>query len=266
MNNNNIWYLIIDKKHNNAAYNMAVDEFMLTKSEEIKNTTFLRFYGWNPPSISIGRSQRHKRVANLSLLKQHGIDFVRRPTGGKTVLHFDELTYSIASSDNTFMSTTSIREVYNLLAQALLKGLQNLKINAKIISKDPKGIVKTDLPCFSYPTRDEIVINGKKIIGSAQKRSKSAFLQHGSIPVKDRRELYAEITEVDKSVLIDSMTTIEIEVGNIDFTQIRDSFIKGFKDEFKINYKEYVFDKEDIDKINSLINNKYSSVDWNYEL
>ncbi len=266
MNRNKTWYLITDKNHNNAAYNMAVDELILIKSEENKDTTFLRFYGWNPPSISIGRSQKHKKVANLELLKKYGIDLVRRPTGGKTVLHYDELTYSIASSDNIFMSFTSIRDVYNLLAKALLKGLQNLELDAEIISKDPKGLVKTDMPCFSYPTRDEIVIKGKKIIGSAQKRSKTAFLQHGSIPVKDRRELYAEITGVDKQILLDSMTSIELEIGDTDFHIIRDSFVKGFKDEFKIDFKEYVFDKEDIKTINSLINNKYSSIDWNYEL
>ncbi len=263
---NSIWYLIIDKKHKSASYNMAVDEFMLKKVEEASNTTILRFYGWSPPSISIGRSQRHKRVVNFDLLRKHGIDFVRRPTGGKTVLHYDELTYSIASSDKTFVNSTSIREVYNLLAKALLKGLRDLNLNAEIISKDPKGIVKTDLPCFSYPTRDEIVINGKKIIGSAQKRSKLAFLQHGSIPIKDRRELYAKLTGIDKTVLFNSMTTIELELGKKDFTEIRDSFIKGFKDEFKIKFQEYLFDSEDIKQIDFLINNKYSNPDWNYEL
>ncbi len=260
------WYLIIDEKDNNAAYNMAVDEFLLLKTEEFPNTTFLRFYGWFPPSISIGRSQKHKRVVNFDLLKKYKIDFVRRPTGGKTVLHYDELTYSIASSDDIFMSSTSIREVYNLLAKALLRGLQNLNLSAEIINKDPKGLVKTDMPCFSYPTRDEIVIKGKKIIGSAQKRSKFAFLQHGSIPVKDRRELYSELTGVDKDVLVNSMTTIELESKDITLKKVKEAFIKGFKDEFKIEFKEYPFSKEDINKINNLIDNKYSSPSWNYEL
>ncbi len=259
------WFLIVQDQFPSPCENMAIDEYLMIKAEENENTTYLRFYGWNPPAVSIGRSQKANRVVNHELLRKNKIGFVRRPTGGKAVLHYEELTYSIASSDKRFISSPSVRAVYNQLAKALLKGLLNLKIEAEIVSKDPKGLVRTNLPCFSYPTRDEIEVKGKKIIGSAQKRSKNAILQHGSIPIKDHRELYAELTSVDKDLLLSSMTTIENETGESNWDKIAEAFIEGFKEEFNINYEGYEFSKKDKKEINNLIH-KYSDNSWNFEL
>jgi len=260
------WFLIVDEKFRNAYYNMAVDEALFNKCEREENKTFIRFYGWNPPSVSIGRSQKAKSVINHNKTKDKGIDFVRRPTGGKTVLHYDELTYSVNSSDSFFVDSSSVRYIYNLIAKALLRGLKNLKLDAKIVSKDPKGLPRTNLPCFSYPTRDEIVIKNKKIIGSAQKRTKNAFLQHGSVPVKDIREIYADLTNLDKNILLKTMTTIEVESGEKSFKKITESFIKGFEEEFEIELEKYSFNSLEEKEINDLINNKYSKSSWNFEL
>ncbi len=260
------WILILHKEPLSPYKNMAIDEYLMKNCEKEKNKTFLRFYSWNPPSISIGRSQKAKRVVNHELLKEKGIGFVRRPTGGKAVLHYEELTYSIASSDELFINSPSVRTVYNQLAKALLKGLLNLGIEAEIVSKDPKGLVRTNLPCFSYPTRDEIEVKGKKIIGSAQKRSKNAILQHGSIPIKDYRELYAELTFVDKEILFNSMTTIELETGETNWNKISKAFIKGFQEEFSINFEKYDFSKNEKIEIEKLVKNKYFTDTWNFEL
>ncbi len=260
------WFLILQKEPLSPYQNMAIDEFLMEKCEKEENITFLRFYKWAPPSVSIGRSQKAKKVVNHKLLKEKGVGFVRRPTGGKAVLHYEELTYSIASSDIRFISSPSVRVVYNQLAKALLKGLLNLGIEAKIVSKDPKGLVRTNLPCFSYPTRDEIEVKGKKIIGSAQKRSKNSILQHGSIPIKDYRDLYAELTFVDRAILFKSMTTIELEIGESDWDKISKAFTKGFQEEFDVNFEKYEFNKKDKDDIEKLVKNKYSTDTWNFEL
>ncbi len=260
------WFLIIQEEPLSPFVNMATDEYLMGRAEREDNITFLRFYDWKPPAISIGRSQKADKAANHKLLKEKGISFVRRPTGGKAVLHYEELTYSIASSDERFLSSSSVRAVYNQLAKALLKGLLYLGVKAEIVSKDPKGLVRTNLPCFSYPTRDEIEVKGKKIIGSAQKRSKDAILQHGSIPIKDHRELYAELTFVDKELLLSSMTTIEVETGKSNWIEIAQAFRKGFEREFNVNFEKYKLNEKDKKEINNLVKNKYSTDKWNFEL
>ncbi len=261
------WFLIVGHEPTSGSYNMAVDDFLLRIVEKNKGKTFLRFYQWKKPTISIGRRQRVSRALNLEKLKKFSADFVRRPTGGKAVLHWEEITYSIASSSKKLNLIPSIRHSYNLIAKALLEGLRILGIDADIVSKNPKGLTRTDLPCFSYPTRDEITIKGKKIIGSAQKRLKDSFLQHGSIPVVDHSKMYAEITNVEHSILKESMTTIANELKRVpEFEELYKAFKTGFEKVFEIDFYLYEFSNNEINEITQIENEIYKQKKWNFEL
>ena len=260
-----LWFYFSDTSRT-AAENMAWDELLFSKAEEIPGFTCLRFYGWKLPTLSFGRSQRWQRVYDPAELERIGGEMVRRPTGGKAVLHWGELTYAVASSESRFLENPSVHATYTLLSSALLRGLLHLGLRAEMVGKDPRGIVKTDLPCFSYPTRDEIVLENLKIIGSAQKRSKFAFLQHGSIPVEDHRADYARLTRVEPSLLESTMTTLRLSGFKGDDEELRSAFLAGFQEEFSLKALPFQPTQDDEKRVLSLAREKYSSPDWNREL
>ncbi|MCF2940465.1 lipoate--protein ligase family protein [Paenibacillus alkaliterrae] len=169
------------------AENMAIDEAMLIAHYEGRTPPTVRFYGWNPPTLSIGYFQRAEREVDLKALHQRGIGFVRRATGGRAVLHDRELTYSLIVSQSHPGIPASVTEAYRVLSAGLLHGFRNLGLEAEMTglgnsdgeSKACAGAVSS--ACFDSPSRYELVVQGKKIAGSAQMRSKGVILQHGSV-------------------------------------------------------------------------------------
>jgi len=175
------WSLIIDNVPLQGSLNMAVDEYLFRSLGE-KPQTCGRFYQWKRPTASLGYSQALDKVVDSDFCRKNGVDIVRRITGGKLVLHWREITYSITSSDSEAFSST-LAESYRLISSALILGLKKMGLEARLAGPPPSSYSKGNMPCFSYPARDEIEIGGKKIIGSAQKRLGMRFLQHGSIPL-----------------------------------------------------------------------------------
>ena len=164
---------------------MAVDEAILEGLITGISLPALRLYAWDPPCLSIGYAQPIGDV-DLDALKVYGWELVRRPTGGRAILHTDELTYSIIGSQEDPRLAGSVIESYQRLSQALLHALTHLGIPAIAeanpalpAGSDPKGPV-----CFEVPSTYEITYNHKKIIGSAQARRKGMLLQHGSFPLQ----------------------------------------------------------------------------------
>ena len=173
---------------------MAVDDFLFRSVEE-DGQTYLRFYAWDKPTASLGYSQKPAAVLDLDSCRELGIDVVRRITGGKMVLHFHEVTYSLCSSDHeTF--TALLSDSYRKVSLALLAGLRDLGIDAALAASTPPCYTRSELPCFSHPARDEIEVAGKKIVGSAQKRVGARFLQHGSILLDDDAALLKRISRL----------------------------------------------------------------------
>lgn len=159
--------------------NMAVDEAILSS-----RATTLRFYQWEPPCLSLGYFQDAAKEVNLESLTELGIDLVRRPTGGKAVLHDDELTYSVVISQEDLPGT--ILETYYRLSLALIEGLRTMGIPAAMAALEHGATLRDpefrQAACFSAPSWYEVIADGKKIIGSAQCRRNGIILQHGSIP------------------------------------------------------------------------------------
>ncbi|QUL98943.1 MAG: lipoate--protein ligase family protein [Candidatus Fermentithermobacillus carboniphilus] len=173
-------------------FNMAVDEAIQRACQRGEVPPTLRFYAWDPACLSLGYFQDVEREVNLDGLREIGADLVRRPTGGKAVLHDDELTYSVVIPEKDLKG--SVLETYQELSKALVRGIVSLGIPAELAALE-HGVTMRDqrfrqAACFSAPSWYEVVASGKKIVGSAQVRKNGVILQHGSIPfVFDSRKV-----------------------------------------------------------------------------
>jgi lipoate-protein ligase A len=174
-----------------GVWNMAVDEAILEATGRQLVPATLRLYAWSPPCLSLGFAQPASDV-NFQALTDRGWDIVRRPTGGRSILHTDELTYSVSGPYSEPRLAGSVLESYQRLSAALLEALTLLSIPAEI---QPQPAKTTGQPgqskkisdngpvCFEVPSSYEITAKGKKVIGSAQARKQEGVLQHGSLPL-----------------------------------------------------------------------------------
>lgn len=168
------------------AWNMAIDEALLTLQGEGKAPPTVRFYGWDPATLSIGYFQKAEEEVDFAALEAEGLGFVRRPTGGRAVLHDKELTYSMIVSEDYPGMPRSVTEAYRVLSEGLVYGFRRLGLQADMVnlsSEEEKRKYATagSAACFDSPSWYELVVEGRKIAGSAQMRQKGAVLQHGSI-------------------------------------------------------------------------------------
>lgn len=174
------WRLILDGTADGYA-NMAIDEAILEAHTGGKVPPTLRFYRWEPACLSIGYFQRAGREVDEEGCRRLGVDWVRRPTGGRAILHDVELTYSVVAREDNPLVSGRIRESYRKISLALLAGLRRLKIPAEMALAQLRGQGLGSAACFDAPSDYEITIHGRKAIGSAQVRRDGALLQHGSI-------------------------------------------------------------------------------------
>jgi lipoate-protein ligase A len=175
------WRLIVDGEADGAT-NMAVDEAILSSVIDGIRMPTLRLYGWSPPCLSLGRSQRLAE-ADLAACRAAGVDIVRRPTGGRAILHTDELTYSVSLLQTDPRAKGSIVEGYRRLSEGLLAGLHRLGVEAsQAVGQKTAGGESTAV-CFETPSDYEITVAGRKLVGSAQWRVRGGVLQHGALPL-----------------------------------------------------------------------------------
>jgi len=176
------WRLLIDPP-GPAAYNMAVDEAIAYSCRTNAGPPTLRLYAWDRPSISLGYFQRPEGVVDIEACRAGGVPVVTRTTGGRAVYHDDELTYSLTAPIPHPLFPPTIRGTFAVAARALAAGMTELGVAVAVAAGDaPARRAGQRSPlCFESAARDEITLDGKKLIGSAQRRWKTAFLQHGSI-------------------------------------------------------------------------------------
>jgi len=141
----------------------------------------LRFYRWSSPTISFGRNEPTRGLYDTSVLAAQSIDFVRRPTGGRAVLHDGELTYAVA---RPLDDLRGMRHLYHRVNEGLVRGLRSLGADVVMHSTRERAPSPADGPCFRAPVADEVTWAGRKLVGSAQVRLGRAVLQHGSVIVK----------------------------------------------------------------------------------
>lgn len=174
-------------------FNMALDEALMESVRE-GGAPILRFYRWSPACLSLGRNQPARDVYDRAALKRLGIDVVRRPTGGRAVLHARELTYSVVAPAEWGGGP---RESYRRINRALAAGLRRLGVPASIQGDSgARAPVPSAEPCFRAPVEGEVVAAGRKLIGSAQVREGRVMLQHGSLLLHDDQALLAQVGPV----------------------------------------------------------------------
>ena len=161
---------------------MAVDEAVLEAVGQRESPPTLRFYGWEPPCLSLGYAQPSADV-DMSRLGSLGWQLVRRPTGGRAILHTDELTYSVIGPLSEPRLEGEILASYRRLSQGLLGGLAILGLEARADQQKAADGTQKGPVCFETPSNYEITVGGRKLIGSAQMRRRDMVLQHGALPL-----------------------------------------------------------------------------------
>lgn len=240
---------------------MAVDEFLFRSLPDGPETS-VRFYRWARPTASLGYSQEVSRVVDADFCRHNGIDIVRRITGGKLVLHHQEVTYSIASSD-TGTFTVNLGESYRLISRGLMSGLALMGLEVLLAGPPPQAYLRGTLPCFSHPGLDEVEWNGKKIIGSAQKRVGAKFLQHGSIPLDKDEPLLRSVSFLDRETAALRMTSLSEALGRpADFAGAVKPLLAGLEDFFGVEFAPLAFTDEDRTAIRRIQESRYANPDW----
>lgn len=270
------WRLLNTGFHR-PAYNMALDEaqIILLSQGEIPPT--IRFYGWLPATISIGYFQKIQQEIDLAACEARGIGVVRRLTGGRAVLHDDELTYSLVAADTDPLFPKTVIESYKVISQGILAGLEQLNISAEMVSLEDKG--KTPLnphhssACFDAPSWHEIVVKGKKLVGSAQNRQSGVILQHGSIlNTLDVEKLFAvlkfrnpQLKERMKKIFLTKATSIEEVLGyRYPYPKLSEAFEIGFREALKIDLEAGELTEAESSLTERLIREKYDNDQWNF--
>jgi len=230
----------IDSDPNLGVYNMALDEELLARAQAGEDRPVLRLYAWQPPAVSLGRFQKRETAVNAEACKRLGYDIVRRITGGRAVLHDKELTYSIIARTNDPLFPDTVLGTYKVIATGLLAGLRNLGIPAEIVSRGSRYAERVDTKakdaaCFSSPSWYEILVNGRKIVGSAQRRVSGAFLQHGSILMDYDPQRESEV--IPGGCAGDVVTSVKRELGrDVPIDEVKQAFMRGFKEALGIEF------------------------------
>lgn len=168
-----------------GAENMALDEALMSRAAATGEAV-LRVYQWSRPTLSLGRNQTARGRYDLERIRSAGVDVVRRPTGGRAVLHHREVTYSVTAPEGVL---GPLREAYHAINGILLRALAALGVAATEAPALGVAPRPGTAPCFEEPVAGEIVARGRKLVGSAQVREHGALLQHGSILVEDDQAL-----------------------------------------------------------------------------
>ena len=178
-----------------GAMNMALDQAIMAAVLENKAPPTLRVYGWRPDAVSLGRFQRAESSVNLEACRRLGIDVVRRPTGGRAILHTsDEVTFSI-TLPAARLRTTGVMDAYRELAKGIMEALRLLGLDARLVARaGPAGPAAAQDPaCFAVQARCDLVVGGAKVVGSAQVQRQGVILQQNSLPLRLHLDRWQEV-------------------------------------------------------------------------
>jgi lipoate-protein ligase A len=201
-----------------GAFNMALDETLMSFARDT-SCWVLRVYGWSVPTLSFGRNQTARGGYDLQRLAERGIDVVRRPTGGRAILHDHEVTYSVVGPANV---AGDLRESYERINRLLIAALRALGVDGAAVAGERARVPEREMeqaqpgltPCFHHPSIGEITLDGRKLVGSAQWRSDGALLQHGSILVDDD-QLQISSLLIDKGPPIPRAATLRDALARV---------------------------------------------------
>jgi lipoate-protein ligase A len=215
------WHLIVEPHGRTGAENMAVDEALLHEADR-SGAAFLRLYRWSPPCLSFGRNEPARARYDRSAIERLGLDVVRRPTGGRAVWHEHELTYAVAAPVTAF---GTLRASYRAIHERLVAALRRLGAAAALAAdRRAPGLDDTAGACFAAPVGGEVVVAGRKVVGSAQVRHGSAFLQHGSMLLAGSQAVVDAVSRRPSAV--NSATTLSEILGRgVGFAELAEAIM-----------------------------------------
>ena len=273
-----LWRLLITSPAR-GAWNMALDESILEHIGRGESLPTLRLYAWDPACLSLGHAQPFSDV-DTTRLNERGWEIVRRATGGRAILHTDELTYSVIAPNDEPRVAGSVLESYNRLAQALLLAVKNLELLVEMkelvghVSEVPAGgnVTSTINPvCFEVLSAYEITVDGKKLIGSAQARKKEGVLQHGSLP------LTGDLTRICQALVFESESarenasarlltraaTVESALGReVSWETAAQAFICAFEAQLGLSLERRDLSESESRRTDELVKEKYDHPSW----
>ncbi|ASI34853.1 MULTISPECIES: lipoate--protein ligase family protein [Exiguobacterium] len=260
------------------AMNMAIDEALIAFVGRGEIAPTLRFYSWEPRGLSVGHFQRATRDIDRKRIEELGIPIVRRMTGGRAVLHADELTYSVVIQEATEGLPRTVIESYRLLTEGIRKGYHHLGIpvefsvpmteEEKEELRKPKSAV-----CFDAASYYELAVGKRKVAGSAQVRHQGVVLQHGSVPLSvDEGELFDCFLYEDETMRQrmksrfagKAVALNELAGRKVSFEEVRDAFTRGFEDALQLEFVPLEFNERQWQEIEQLAE-KYRSDEWNWK-
>ena len=267
------WRLLITPPAR-GAWNMALDEAILEHAQAGRSESLptLRLYAWDPACLSLGHAQPFADV-DAARLKERGWDVVRRATGGRAILHTDEITYSIIAPNGEPRVAGTVLESYNRLAQALLLAVKELQlpVEMKELADRNESINNTNPVCFEVPSTYEITVDGKKLIGSAQARKKEGVLQHGSLPLNgDLSRICQVLVFEDEAArenaskrLLERAATVESALGReIGWETAARAFIHAFESQLGLSLKRGELSESESKRTVELVKEKYDHPSW----
>jgi lipoate-protein ligase A len=189
--------------------NMARDSGLLDRARETGESVF-SIYSWIRPTLSLGRNQTAKGHYDLDGIARREIDVVRRPTGGRALLHHREVTYSVAAP---VIRGESLTDAYQRINEILLRGLARLGVSAAESTSRDTAMQPGLVPCFAVPAEGELVSDGAKLVGSAQVQEEGALLQHGSILIEDDQPMIRELSLEPVAADLPAAATLTAALG-----------------------------------------------------
>lgn len=271
-----IWNFI-NTGSKNPYYNMAMDEALLNFVSRGEIDPVIRFYTWNPATLSIGYFQRLQKEIDIDKVKEKGYGLVRRQTGGRGVLHDKELTYSVIVPESHPNMPSTVTEAYKIISQGLLEGFKNLGFETYFAiprSKEERDKLKQPRSsvCFDAPSWYELVVEGRKIAGSAQTRQKAVILQHGSIlqdiDIDDLFDMFKFKNERLKAKMKENFVQKAVAINDISnqhitLNEMENAFEAGFKKGLNIDFKPLELTEKQLEEVQEL-EDKYRSEAWMY--
>ena len=202
------WRLMMVEPRSGAE-NMARDAGLMDRARETGEAVF-SVYSWARPTLSLGRNQTAADKYDLREIARRNWDLVRRPTGGRALLHHHEVTYSVAAPVSP---NDSLSESYHRINSVLIDALASLGVKADEADAVSFALPPTEIPCFAEPARGELVFDGRKLVGSAQVREDGMLLQHGSILVENDQQSIAEVMLAQPSESVGTAATLTEALG-----------------------------------------------------
>lgn len=265
------WRLLISGSATGAA-NMAIDQAIMEAVAEGRAAPTLRFYAWDPPCLSLGYTQPINDV-NLERLNLLGWDVVRRMTGGRAILHTDELTYSVTVRADNPIVAGDIVASYRRISAAFVEGLRRFGAQPEADKRADGRNGSKGPVCFEVPSHYEITLDGKKLIGSAQVRKFGAVLQHGTLPLTgDIARICDALVFSDedrrahaRARVYERATTLESSLGRIvAWQEATDVISAAFADTFNVAFETITaLPPDEAARAEALISEQYATTDWN---